>query len=143
MHGALHMAITYAACQKRSTPCHHVADSTAVQGQAIKRRHVALKIQNEAYVELLARIQTSPDNELLVITRRIRMGVDVESVLTMSDTEATYAIECRARNEAALQPSLHRLDACVSVGSGQQIPHHSPVRSDAQATQLLVRPRDL
>jgi len=56
-------------------------DLTSLQGQAVKRKYDALRAQNEAYAELLALIQTRPDNESLEILRRIRMGADVESIL--------------------------------------------------------------
>ncbi|KAF2633414.1 hypothetical protein BU25DRAFT_444169 [Macroventuria anomochaeta] len=68
-------------CLKRSTLCHYAAHLTETQGQAVKRKHDALRIQNEAYAELFALIQTRPDNESLEILRRIKMGADVESIL--------------------------------------------------------------
>lgn len=56
-------------------------DLTLLQGQAVKRKYETLRTQNEAYAELLALIQTRPDNESLEILRRIKMGADVESIL--------------------------------------------------------------
>jgi hypothetical protein len=103
-------------CARRSTTCEYDTRSTETQGQALKRKLVALQRESATYVELYNLIRTRPEKEALEIVRRIKTSPDVEDVLRRIK-EADSLIQLNTRPEIRKEYSLSYINTALSQSS--------------------------